>query len=388
MAHLLERAAIGINRRRFLKRTSAGTFGLLAGLGVGSRETSALAQATGKPVAKKTLQIESMGARAFAGTNLFNPDVPSGARYLPCDHGYVDWQFPPGARKHSLVFTHGSGTRGYQTTFDGQPGFQTLFLAEKFRVYLVDYPRTGRAGQGGAAYTYTPNLNYTVVFENRIGLWPVDQSQPTYYPGVAFSHDPEVLDQFFRVQYPEFNAPENQQLESDALVVLMEEIFVEHGEAAIAFSHSSGGVRGFYTGSKTDKIAGHVSFEPANAFFPEGEEPMITLRDGSQVPAANAASVPLEQFRNLTKHPTLIIWGDNLPAEVDPSSTTEPALSIRAERFKLMAQAINKYGGNAVNLFLPQVGVTGNTHYAYADTNYTEVADQIKLWMRKNKLDK
>jgi hypothetical protein len=333
------------------------------------------------------LYIQSMGSRAFAGTNLFNPAVPSGARYLPCDHGVVEWAIPVGPGKHPLVFTHGSGIRGYLTTFDGQPGFQTIFLKEKYPVYLVDFPRTGRAGQGCAQYTYTPNLNYTSVFSNRIGTWPVDQPQPTYFPGVAFSQDPDVLDQFFRVQYPEFNAPENQQLESDALAVLLEELYEEHGKGAIVHSHSSGGVRGFYTGTKTDKIAGHISWEPANAFFPIGQEPMITLANGTQVPAANAASVPLEQFLKLTTHPILIVWGDNIPSEVDPNSTTEPVLSVRVERFKLMAKKINELGGNAVNLYLPQQGVFGNTHYPYADTNHTQVADQIKLWMKQQGLD-
>jgi pimeloyl-ACP methyl ester carboxylesterase len=346
------------------------------------------ARGKGKPVAKRILQIESQGARAFGGTNLFNPAVPSGSRYLPCDHGYVDWQIPPRARRHSLVFTHGSGTRGYQTTFDGQPGFQSIFLGERYPVYLVDFPRTGRAGQGCASYTYTPNLNYTSVFQNRIGLWPIDQPQPTYFPGVAFSRDAEALNQFFRVQYPEFNTPENEQLESSALAVLLEEIYAEGRGKSIVFSHSSGGVRGFRTGTKTDKIAGHVSFEPANAFFPEGEEPMIRLANGSLVPAANSPSVPVEEFRKLAKYPHVIIWGDNIPSEVDPASTTEPALSVRVERFKLMAAAINKYGGNAINLYLPEEGVFGNTHYPFADTNHTEVADQIEQWMKKQKLDK
>jgi pimeloyl-ACP methyl ester carboxylesterase len=346
------------------------------------------AQGNGKPVAKQILQIESQGARAFAGTNLYNPAVPSGSRYLPCDHGYVDWQIPPGARAHSLVFTHGSGTRGYQTTFDGKPGFQSIFLGEKYPVYLVDFPRTGRAGQGCAEYTYTPNLNYTSVFSNRIGTWPIDQSQPTYFPGVAFSQDPKVLDQFFRVQYPEFNTPENEQLESSALAVLLDEIYAEHKSKSVVFSHSSGGVRGFRTGMKTDKIAGHVSFEPANAFFPEGEEPMIKLANGTLVSAANSPPVPLEEFKKLTRYPHLILWGDNIPSEVDPASTTEPFLSVRVERFKLMAAAINKYGGNAVNLYLPQQGVFGNTHYPYADTNHTQVADQIEKWMKEQGLDK
>src|SRR5690606_27264176 len=151
------------------------------------------------------LVIESQGARAFGGTNLYNPADPTA--YLPCDHGYVDWQIPLGGkRKHPMVMTHGSGTRGYQTTFDGQPGFQTIFLGQKYSVYLVDFPRTGRAGQGCVPYTYTPDLNYSRnIFQNRIGLWPPGESEPQYLPNVAFSRDPEALDQYFRVQYPEFN---------------------------------------------------------------------------------------------------------------------------------------------------------------------------------------
>jgi hypothetical protein len=212
--------------------------------------------------------------------------------------------------------------------------------------------------------------------------------QPTYYPGVAFSHSPYVLDQFFRVQYPEFNTPENETLEAKALAVLVDDIKKEGRGKSIVFSHSSGGVRGFRSGLYTNNLAAHVSFEPANAFFPIGEEPMIKLLDGTLVPAANSPPVPLEEFKKLTKFPHLIIWGDNLPYEVDPASTTAPAISIRAERFKLMAAAINKYGGHAVNLFLPQVGVFGNTHYVMADTNVNKVADQIKKWLKKERLDR
>ena len=367
-------------RHRLAQRILVAT---LAAVGIGS------AFADGKhSEAKRILQIESQGSRAFAGTNLYNPVDPSGSRYLACDHGIVDWQIPPRARKTPLVFTHASGIRVYQTTMDGQPGFQSLFLGERYPVYMVDFPRTGRAGQGCAAWTYTPNLNANTVFENRIGTWPLGQPQPTYFPNVAFSRDPEALNQNLRVQYPEFNAQENVELESSALAVLLEEIYDEGRGKAVVFSHSSGGVRGFRVGLKTDKIAGHVSFEPANAFFPQGEEPMIRRADGTLVPAANSPSVPLEEFKKLTKYPHLIIWGDNIPSEVDPASTTQPVLSVRAERFKLMAAAINNHGGNAVNLYLPQEGVYGNTHRPMADTNHTQVARQIERWIKKEGLDR
>ena len=72
--------------------------------------------------------LKSQGARAFGGTNRYNPEDPTA--YLPCDHGYTEWQIPIKPRKHPMVMTHGSGTRGYQTTFDGQPGFQSIYLRQ------------------------------------------------------------------------------------------------------------------------------------------------------------------------------------------------------------------------------------------------------------------
>ena len=94
---------------------------------------------------KSVLQIESMGARAFGGTKIPMPDDPTNVQY--CDHGFVEWFIPPGAREHPMVLVHGSSTRSYQTTFDGQPGFQSIFLGDKYPVYLVDLPWTGRAGK-------------------------------------------------------------------------------------------------------------------------------------------------------------------------------------------------------------------------------------------------
>jgi len=51
-----------------------------------------------------------------------------------------------------------------------------------------------------------------------------------------------------------------------------------------------------------------------------------------------------------------------------------------------MAAAINKYGGNAVNLYLTQEGVFGNTHRIMADTNYTQVTYLIEQWIEKEGL--
>jgi pimeloyl-ACP methyl ester carboxylesterase len=232
--------------------------------------------AQGRPAAKKIIQIESMGARAFGGTTISMPDDPTNLQ--ACDHGFAEWFIPPGARKHPMVLVHGSSTRTYQTTFDGQPGFQSIFLADRYPVYLVDLPWTGRAGKACDEYTWSPvnnTFSARFVFTNRVGLWPANtpESAKTFFPGVAFPKDAKAIDQYFRNQYVEFNAPSNTERESTALAVLLEEVYQQHGDKAILHTHSSSHARGLLVPRKTDKIAAQIGWEPSAApVFPQGRK--------------------------------------------------------------------------------------------------------------------
>ncbi len=347
---------------------------------------------TDKPVAKPILQIQSMGARAFGGTTIPMPDDPTD--FQACDHGFAEWFIPPGERGNPHVMTHGSSTRGFQTTFDGQPGFQSILVGEKHPVYLVDLPWTGRAGKACSEYTFDPLFRFfsaRFVFTNRIGLWPENtpESEKEFFPGVAFSDDPDVLDQYFRNQYVEFNSPANIEVQTESLVVLLEEVFEEHGKGGIVHTHSSGANRGFLVARETDKIGGHIAWEPSvfPPVFPEGELPPPILRaDGVLVPAGT--EIPLEEFLKLTTHPILIIWGDFIPTEPDPANPVLESRRIGVEQFRLFAEAVNNHGGNAVNVVLPEVGVFGNTHYPYADTNIKQVAAVVLQWLKEQGLDK
>ena len=116
-----------------------------------------------------------------------------------------------------MLMVHASSTKTWQTTFDGREGFQEILLRRGFP--LTDLPRTGRAGQGCAPMAYEPGLsNDQASFTSwRLGTWLPGGAAPTFYPGVRFpTDDPEALDEFLRIQYPEFNAPENEQVETDA----------------------------------------------------------------------------------------------------------------------------------------------------------------------------
>jgi len=54
---------------------------------------------------------------------------------------------------------------------------------------------------------------------------------------------------------------------------------------------------------------------------------------------------------------------------------------------KKFADIVNAHGGHAEVLMLPSVGVKGNTHLAFADLNNVEVADQLSLFLKRNRLD-
>jgi hypothetical protein len=345
--------------------------------------------------AAQSIQIDMMGGRPFGGTTIPMPTDPG--NFQACDHGFTEWFIPPGKRKHPMILVHGSSIKGYETTFDGQPGFQTIFLRDHYPVYLVDLPWTGRAGKACSTYTWNPvnnGFSARFVFQNRVGLWPsgTPASSMQFFPGVAFSHDPKVLDIYFRNQYVENNAAANVTVESAALAVLIDEVYQENGRGGILHTHSSSANRGLTAARLSDKLGGEIYWEPSAApVFAEGElPPPIPRADGVQVPAGT--TIPLTEFLKYTKFPILIIWGDNIPKTLDPINVGDRLVldsrRVLTVQWQSFAEAVNNHGGNAVVIHLPDVGVFGNTHYPMSDTNITQVSAVVSLWLKNQGLDK
>ena len=333
--------------------------------------------------AQSPLIVQQQGARPFGGRVIGDPASGS----LHCDHGYVEWQIPQNARKLPLVMVHASSTKTWDTTFDGRDGFRHIFLRRGFPVYLTDLPRTGRAGQGCAPTSYTPQDNNDQVwFTNwRLGIWLPGDPTPNFYPGVQFPQDPRALNEFFRIQYPEFNAPENEQVETDALAVLLNEI-----GPSVLLTHSSTGIRGWITATKSPNVAAIVSYEPGDVVFPEGElPPPIPRADGMMVPAGRV--VPRSEFLKLTRIPIQIVWGDYIPSTLDTMNVgrrlTLDSRRINASRARLMVEAINRHGGDATNVVLPDRGIRGNTHFPMLDLNNARVADLLAEFLKEKRLD-
>ncbi len=50
------------------------------------------------------------------------------------------------------------------------------------------------------------------------------------------------------------------------------------------------------------------------------------------------------------------------------------------------AAVVNKYGGDVQIVYLPDVGLSGNTHFLMADLNNVEVADVMERWLKSKGL--
>jgi hypothetical protein len=161
---------------------------------------------------------------------------------------------------------------------------------------------------------------------------------------------------------------------------------------SVVVTHSSTGIRGWITGLKSDKVAAIVSYEPGAVVFPEGEvPPSIPRADGTlQVPGR---AVPMADFLKLTKFPIQILWGDFIPKTLDPVNVgqrlTLDSRRINLLRSKLFVEAINRHGGDAQNLVLPDdLGIRGNTHFLMLDDNNVQIADLLSQFLKKKGLDK
>lgn len=60
---------------------------------------------------------------------------------------------------------------------------------------------------------------------------------------------------------------------------------------------------------------------------------------------------------------------------------------ISKARARAFVDAINRRGGDATLLVLPDMGIRGNTHAPFADTNNLEVARLMEEWLHKKGLD-
>ncbi|WP_218004522.1 hypothetical protein [Microtetraspora niveoalba] len=277
-----------------------------------------------------------------------NGDFETGQVYVQ----YVRLARP--RRSLPLLMWHGGGLTGasFETTPDGRPGWQQLFLAGGRDVYLAD-----GFGGGRAPWQRYPEISQSEpLFRTKRELWELfrigppgsyatDPAKRRPYPDTLFPV--AAFDEFVKQVVPRFRTYDRStQAGYDALVAKV-------GRSVI-LTHSAAGPLGFAaTVAAPGHVRAHVAIEPSGAPDP--------------------ATVDFSRLRRI---PHLIIWGDHLDAD---GSWAELYASTR--RFH---DALRRAGGRSTWIDLPAEGHRGGSHMIMMDRNSHQVAALIDSWLEAN----
>lgn len=327
------------------------------------------------------ITIQAQGSFAVGGTvaqtpGTYNNNAPSAeGQSLHGDHLYAFYQIPQNPKPLPIVMLHGAfqSARSWETTPDGREGFQTIFLRRSYPVYLVDQPRRGRAGNSTVATTIEPTPYDQLFFDQfRLGKWP------NYFQNVQFDRDPAALDQFLRSVTPN-TGPYDANVISDAMSALFDRI-----GSGILFIHSQAGGPGWLTAIKNPNVEAIVAFEPGSGFiFPEGEVPPPMP---SAAGTLAAEPIAVADFEKLARIPIVLYYGDNFSTE-PTKERGEDNWRVRLAMARLWVDAVNRHGGDARLVHLPDIGIRGNTHFLMSDLNNVQIADEVSKFLAEKKLD-
>ena len=92
------------------------------------------------------------------------------------------------------------------------------------------------------------------------------------------------------------------------------------------------------------------------------------------------------RFMALTRIPILVLYGDNIPEQpMDlPAQDSWRARLVMARQWR---DTVNRHGGNVTLIHLPEIGIRGNTHFAFSDRNNVEIADLVSKFLADKGLD-
>lgn len=327
---------------------------------------------------KKPLMLRTMGSMTFGGTKSTAPDGET----FHGDHGYAQYFIPQDSYNYPLVLWHGIEQSGacFETTPDGREGFMQLLPRKNWSVYIIDQPRRGRAGRTTAKNT--ADISPTAMKESeawnafRLGIWtPPDK--PEFFTNVNFPKDEASLNRFMRWQTPNTGEQPRTAEYRNFLAKTVGDLFHQIG-GGILVTHSRSGEYGWFTVmASPDDIHAVIAYEPAAFPFPEDEQP-AEIKSGHPLVEQfqQPIMVPQEEFAKLTKIPIIIVYGDNIAKEQSELFNPEVwrCASLRAKQF---VDAVNRHGGDATLVFLPEKGIYGNTHAPFADFNNEEIADMM-----------
>lgn len=257
---------------------------------------------------------------------------------------------------YPLLLWHGGAMTGavWESTPDGRPGWQSLFLRCGHDVYVADAVERGRAGWSRFPEIF-PGEPF---FRSAREAWTLFRMGPDhgYAPAFAdrcpfveqrFPH--AALDELAKSFVPRWNGTEQRAL--SAYLEMLDRL-----GPSVVVAHSQGGAFAWDAAlARPDLVRGLVLVEPGGA------------PDPCRLDVAQLAHIPI-----------LCVWGDNL-GEV-------PFWRRAAARVRNACAVIDESGGDITWLDLPAEGVRGNSHLLMMDDNSDAIAARIQAWLASRRL--
>lgn len=321
----------------------------------------------------KPLILQSLGSFYIGGEKQFQSPVELGGfsseGNITVNQMYVNYMVPQERTDSiSFVLIHGMNLSGktWETTPDGQMGWYEYLVRKGYPVYVVDQVGAGRSGFNQKNYNLVREGNITannqqafqrISDENtwinfRFGLKngePVDEAK---FPVEAVSEFSKQSIPFslFGLPSPNPNFVNLSQLGRE----LKHEVLVSHSQSG--------------------------AFPVETALLnPKGIDAIVMLE-----PGGTGAQYTDEQVRKLASIPLVVVFGDNIENE-----TGLPGHSWKNyyNGWGNFVKRLNNAGGKARLIYLPDLGIRGNSHMLMQDRNNQEIADLILNWIKETTMN-
>src|SRR3984957_614372 len=318
--------------------------------------------------AQKPLTLASQGSFFVGGETKALPAAGGrggfGAGDITINQMYVQYQIPVNGNRHvPVVMVHGCclSSKTWETTPDERMGWNEYFVRKDRPVYLADQVSRGRSGFDPSAFnavkagTLPPGQLPNVLDASHQAAWSIFRFGPTY--GTAFPDEQfpmDAVDELYKQMIPDLNSvlpmPNPTWTNMAALAVKL--------KGAILIGHSESG---FFP-------------EQAAMIDPAGVRGIVSI----EMPCVTTLK-PAE-LSTLAKIPILVMFGDHLDDIKGEFSFWPGAF----DSCNTSVKQVNDAGGDAQMMYLPKMGIKGNSHMLMQDKNNLQLADLILAWSDKH----
>ncbi len=318
----------------------------------------------------KPLVIESQGSFFVGGETKnsrelsANPAGPGAgdAGDVTINQMYVQYQKPVnGDRRTPVVMVHGCclSSKTWETTPDGRMGWNEYFVRQGRSVYLADQVSRARSGFDATRITAVklgkapPSELPNIFMASHQTSWVLFRFGPTFNTAFPDEQFPvQAADELYKQMIPDINAilpsPNPTWTNMAALAVQL--------KGAVLMGHSESG---FFP-------------EQAALIDPAGVKGIVSIE------MACETSLKPDQLATLAKIPTLVMFGDHLS---DVSGRLGSIWSANFDTCNKFVEQVNAAGGDAQMMYLPKMGIKGNSHMLMQDKNNLQLADLILGWI-------